>query len=727
MAPSPQTASPGQRDQLDSLGLVKTTSERSNSLESNIDWVFHDRGLPPEQEPTKERVWSRDHSTVGIPVSGISKDEDYALEDVPPNVYQTYAGRRRAKVPDKEDDSDIVAIAQTGGTLPPHQPIGAASGRRPSRWEQIKAATQGAGVTRVGETTKLRHVLLHWEKEEEKVLLNARLPQPKVKSQIASQNYVSWQHSQLASLTLQRLEDFVIEAKSQGVQESEIGLTRRLLKRVRLELERPFVGGKFLTPMALRYDSLDSSKYSADKCCIFLAFPYFEIRKEQTKQIILKRDQEHSVRSLLQSVYRLNNTVERDKTQSIRMLSRGKLTSCIEAEEGDLSEISRNGKEELVFVPQLWALVLDLDRLITLGSIGDRSLQGSNFKVREESDTVKKKRCSLVRIRFKNQRRVEDLTYPIEQCASWFGLANKQQQIRGILTKQRECETSDPRNYKLEINGVVINASNWISVQKSTQNEVLDLWMETPKQRDPNVSVESPKNPEKQRSENQDKSLEITQAGSSNIAIKRGDDQDQQEDSVVAGTIDPPIDSFEKLEKAPMILPFLHWRIVDESGDKDPCPLTERVDRFLSLIYRNLPVTVGTWTEGFASANKATKSTATTPSAAGPKLFIGGKTSYEVLKELVQLTANAPKEKIDIAWEVRALLESILDSFLPRKFQPRSDPIRLFWGAFLAVALRVGFRVERYIKRASADCFVSRPHNHTWQTSVRKCPSSTRG
>ena len=693
MATSPPTAIPGQRDRLDSLGLVKTTSGRSNSLAPTNDWEFRDRGLPPEKIPTKERGPSRDQSTVGTPVSGISEDEDYALEDATPNVYQTYAGRRRAKVPDKEDDSDIVPGAQIDGTLRPPQSNGAPSGRRPSRWEQIKAATQGVGTTKVGETTKLRHVMLHWEKEEkqglEQVLLNARLPQAKVKSKIASQNYVSWQHSQLESLTLKRLEDFVIEAKSQGVQESEIGLTRRLLKRVRLELERPFVGGKFLTPMALRYDSLDSSKYSADKCCIFLAFPYFEIRKEQTKQVILKHDQEHRVRSLLQSVYRLNNTVERDKTQSIRMLSRKKLTSCIKAEEGDLSEISRNGKEELIYVPQLWALVLGLDRLMTLGSIGDISLQGRDFKVREESDTVKKKRCSLVRIRFKNQRRIEDLTYPIEQCASWFGLANKQQQIRGILTKQRE--NSDPRNYKLEINGVVINASNWISVQSSTQNEVLDLWMQTPKQRGPKVSVESPKNPEKQRSQNQLKGTEISQAGSSNIAITQ-DDQDQQD---AAGTIDPPIDSFEKLEKAPLILPFLQWRVVDESGDKDLCPLTERVDRFLSLIYRNLPVAVGARTEGFASASKATKSTATPPSAARPKPLIGGKVSNEVIDELLQNIANKSKEAADDALEVHELLSSILDSFLPQNFQPNSDPIRLFWGALLEVLSRVRFCVER--------------------------------
>ena len=696
MATSVHTASPRQRDQLDSLRLIKPTSALSNSLAPNNDWAFRDRGLPPEKEPTKERVSSRDQSTVDTPVSGISEYEDYALEEVIPNVYQTYAGRRRAKVPDKEDNSDIVHGAPTDGVSTPHQPNGASSGRRPSHWERNKAATQATGVTEGGET-KFRHVMLHWEKENtqglDKIVLNTRLRQAKAKGHIASQNYVSWQHSQVESLTLKRLEDFVTEARSQGVQESEIGLTRRLLKRVRLESERPFVGGKFLTPMALRYDSLDNSKYSADKCCIFLAFPYFEIRKEQRKQIIVKDDQEHRVRSLLQSVYRLNDTVERDKTQSIRMLSRKKLAACIKAEKEDVSDISRKAKEELIFVPQLWALVLGLDRLMTLGSIGDKSLQGRNVEVREESDTVKERRCFLVRIHFTNQQRVEDLTYPIEQCASWFGLANKQQQIRGILTKKGE--NSDPRNYKLKTSGVVISASNWTSIQRLTPNEVLDLWMETPKQRGPKVSVDSPKTPKKKRSENQQEGIETSQAGSSNTAIKQDDDQDQQEESVVVGTIDAAIDKIEELKEAPIFLPFFEWRVVDESGENDLCPSTERADRFLSLIYRNLSVAVGVRTEGFASANKIIlKSTATISSALRPKPFIAGKSSNEVIKELLQITATRPKEDAEIAREVHAHFAAILCSFLPQDLQPSNDPLMLFWGALSEVVSRVSIHYE---------------------------------
>ena len=499
---SPRQQQQKQRERPNSLGTpLQTSSGPSNSLAPNNDWAYRDRGLPPEKIPTKESVTTKDQSGNASPVSGLSEDEDYVLEDLKPNIYRIYAGRRRAKVPDKEDVLAVVAgtdgdVAQTTGTLnvPQQQQNGPSTGRRQWLWEEVKAATKGASVRKAGEERKLRHVMLHWEKEDirgvEKVVLNARVPQANVRSQIESQNYVSWQHSRLECMTLKKVEDLVSEAKIQGVQESEIGLTRRLLKRVRLESERSFVGGKFLTPRAVRYDSLDSSKYSADKCCIFLAFPYFEVSKEPMRRPFMRGGWEHPVRTLLQSVYRLNDTVERDRNQCIRMLTRKNLKSCIEADEKDKAEVSPKVKEELILVPQLWALILGLDRLMTLGSISDGSLRGRDIEVKEEISSVSKKRCSLVRIRFKNQKRVEDLTYPIEQCQTWFGLVNKQQQLRGVLTKDRV--ESDPSKYKLQIHCHVIEASTWASIQKKTNCEVLDLWMETPKQRGPKLKVDKP-------------------------------------------------------------------------------------------------------------------------------------------------------------------------------------------------------------------------------------------
>lgn len=54
--------------------------------------------------------------------------------------------------------------------------------------------------------------------------------------------------------------------RSHGLQESEIGLSKRLINRIRLVAEQTFVNGKFLNPTAIRYDVLDDSKYSKDRC-----------------------------------------------------------------------------------------------------------------------------------------------------------------------------------------------------------------------------------------------------------------------------------------------------------------------------------------------------------------------------------------------------------------------------------------------------------------------------
>ena len=486
----------------------------------------------------------------------------------------------------------------------------------------------------------------------------------------------------------------MIEAKAQGVQESEIGLTRRLLKRICLESERPFVGGKFLTPRALRYDVLDSSKYSADKCCIFVAFPYFEIRKEQPEKVIVN-DDEHPPRTLLQSVYRLNNTVERDKTQSVKMLTAKKIKSCVTAETEDILHMSRNSKGVLIFVPQLWGLILGLDRLMTLGPISDKSLQGRSVQIREEEESINKKRCSLVRIHFKNQQRVEDLTYPIEQCVSWFGLVNKQQQIRNILAKGRD--NSDPRKYKLEIHGQIIEASTWISVQRSTKSEVLDLWMETPKQKGPKVSVESPKVAKSPDTAlqglgggNQQPDINAPKAGPTQPAVQQADDQDQKDHDIAVGANSASHVTYDRIEKAPIVAPILQWPVVDESGNKDPCPLPERTNRFLNIIYRNLPVAVGDTTGGFNSAKVAiTKTAPSSATTVKRKATIAGKTTEDVLHELIQVTANKLKDNADLAKEVHMLLSQILEAFLPISFEPTSAPMRLFWGALLEIISRV--------------------------------------
>lgn len=151
--------------------------------------------------------------------------------------------------------------------------------------------------------------------------------------------------------------DLVNECQSQGLAGGERGLTRRLLKRVRNIAEREFVGGRFLRPLALRYDNQDVSRYTVDKTCIFFSFPYFLIANPGLRKHFEKDDPRHPARTLLQSHYRLNRTVDRDKYQCISLLKSGTTATSINVSKKGRPGRSGSAIEDLVFVPQLWGII----------------------------------------------------------------------------------------------------------------------------------------------------------------------------------------------------------------------------------------------------------------------------------------------------------------------------------------------------------------------------------
>lgn len=83
------------------------------------------------------------------------------------------------------------------------------------------------------------------------------------------------------------------------------------------------------------------------------------------------------MRTLLQSHYRLNETVERDKDQCIKLLQGKNLKSCIDAPDKEIAHLnSRETKgriyvpqllssreiKERIYVPQLWGLIIGLSK-----------------------------------------------------------------------------------------------------------------------------------------------------------------------------------------------------------------------------------------------------------------------------------------------------------------------------------------------------------------------------
>lgn len=152
------------------------------------------------------------------------------------------------------------------------------------------------------------------------------------------------------------------KCRLKGLSEGEIGLTRRLLKRVGTLAEYPFVGGNYLAPITSRYDNEDISKYTVNKTCIFFNFPYFALAGTQMRRHLRKASRNHPPRTLLQSHYRLNKTNNRDSDQCIKLLKSPIIKSSIEASDQEKKKLSKGITEEMIYVPQMWGLIVGLGK-----------------------------------------------------------------------------------------------------------------------------------------------------------------------------------------------------------------------------------------------------------------------------------------------------------------------------------------------------------------------------
>ena len=140
-----------------------------------------------------------------------------------------------------------------------------------------------------------------------------------------------------------------------------------LIDRVRKDAERMLRGGAYLLPHANRYDGNHVLKDKADLSCHFLNFPYFALKKPPLKPTQIHKikpsnkdatnQKLHPMRTLLQSRYRSNVSILRDKSQALRKLERKNLRSCVAPEPDDADLSSTKLIDEVIYVPQLWALI----------------------------------------------------------------------------------------------------------------------------------------------------------------------------------------------------------------------------------------------------------------------------------------------------------------------------------------------------------------------------------
>lgn len=532
-----------QRDRLSvsTQGGLSTTINNPDPIDT---YDYQDHG--PSNTPSKKRGEKAKHpaSPQGSQESGGDPDDLLAPEEISKRleIYEKETKGRRARPPDNGNDiGEFLAIPNGSKTS---SIISSASSRR-RRWRRNNSVIR-TSASRPEDKTRLRGVMLDWSTTQtdntQRYILNATVTPPNTK--VESQNSVIWQHSDFEDIKLQELDTLVAQLRLCGLRDSDIGLTRRLLKRVRLVSEREFVGGRFLSPRAFRYDMLDESRYGVDKCCIFLSFPYFAVQKPRESVRFKKGDERHPARTLLQSRYRLNETSEKDEAQCIRMLDTDSLKSCIKNPfDAETSHLTGKTNDELIYVPQLWALIIGLDHLVTAAPINDQALQGHAISITDDAVPNNSPRRVFVRISFMNHGMLDEVTYPLDQCTSWFGLLNKHQQIRNALRQGKEKVA--PKHYPLQIGQHVLDDRTWASVQRSADGEVLKIWMETPRPIKPKVTVKKAD-------------------GDSGSEERKASGSDDESLIGVRSVSSMTSANFKRLDDVPVTKAFLAWRVVGE-------------------------------------------------------------------------------------------------------------------------------------------------------------------
>ena len=244
---------------------------------------------------------------------------------------------------------------------------------------------------------------------------------------------------------------------------------------------------------------------------------------------------------------------------------------------------------------------------------------------------------------------------------------NKQKQIREILEKGKEH--SNPHQYTLHIGSHMVKATSWAHVQHSATEEVLNLWMKTPRPAIPKVSVKNTEG-----DSDQDSKLTIE----SGHAI--GDDE---------GTGAETSTAISELISVPVVSAFLAWDIRDEFGERDESSVETKVNRFLKAIYRALPATCkDNVVERLASPTQTEQITQTGRSAR-PKIEIVGKTLSEVQELVDTMDSITSGEEYSIERRMLEECTKLFGLFIPSVCERRSEPIKLLWGTLYELIVRI--------------------------------------
>ena len=227
----------------------------------------------------------------------------------------------------------------------------------------------------------------------------------------------------------------------------------------------------------------------------------------------------------------------------------------------------------------------------------------------------------------------------------------------------------------MEVQGQVLESRTWASVQRSAQDEVLNIWMKTPKGKVPKLSfskADSDSESASRQAENTDDESNLDRGSSI---------------SAPAEPAEPAV--FERLDVVPVISAFFEWRILDEFGDPDGCPLDEKLNRFLNAIYRSLPAAATGGANEPLNVNRRAKQETRHGTVPRTKILVDGKTQSEVRRLVHDISLSRSGSDAPIALKLCGACERLFRYFLPGTHDEQSAPIHLFWGAIHEIMVRV--------------------------------------
>ena len=599
------------------------------------DYNYEDLGSVSEDQPTRpilptntKRIAWRETETANNE-SVAADSTDGRLFNT--NIFEREAGGRRAKLPDREVDiSDQAIIFEKNVQVSRYA-------RQAREWIRERRS-KVRNLNDAKQITKVRHILLAWTKSSQQSALIFNEINSIDQSDYNSEDCVIWQHSEVDSLSIAKFTDLVNQSRP-SLNTGQLHLMHRLLKRVRERAERPFFGGKYLEPVSMRYDAVNRFEISADDHCTFLAFPYFALEPMRNLKKSAVGD-EHPPRSLIQCTFRLYNAHERDKSQSVKLLKGGLLRSGVENMRQGQSRIRAKIGDRIFYVPQIWCLIVNSGHILTAGTISDFHLRADSIEINEVTAPPYDRERRLVRIHFMTPRGQESLTYPLQQCNSWYGLLNKQQDIRCHLEKIHHYDKS--RKYKLKFDGKLIEPWTWTTILEDSGEKVLNIEMELVI---PVINISGTELPQSKSTEN-------------NIPKK--------DDEVVEGPKEVSITSA-----------FLAWEYFDGLGTSQ---IARRpVEMILNGICQSLPATLHGQSESTSSQSPDSRSQFSFRTKS-PELIIVGMspTMHDV-------------ETIETAHDkFRARSKQFAHYFIPLSHNKESESaLQFFWGMVCEIWLLV--------------------------------------